>query len=361
MKPYIIASLLQVSLLIITGCNPSTPAAIPAAIPASPAATAISAAATNSPSATDQLIPNATFTHAATFTPVSSSTLTATTTATTLPTDTATVMPTATPSRVQPGIYNSGNCASYRVGWSVRIEFCVDHVEVLEDYSMIFNVSWTSYMSPEDLTVYKRSDIGNSKMYVMDNLGNRYDHFAVGGSAAKYTLMTNGGTAAGTFSFHPAAPGAFTFTFYDDDNGVATHGIALTTPVKLYEYLALEQYPFRLKYPLKYWQLGTTGDGQDILTHLTIDKCAISEVYPSTPQGTLINNIKIGEITYNIYRYYGQDMSVREYQVVAGVEGIDPNAPPLVSVTIPLDNAQQCILDASEVLANLQQDAPTNR
>ncbi len=344
-----------VSLLVITGCNSSQPAVtVPREEPAS-----VSPSPIVQEEITDRPVPVATITPVNTPTPVPSSTPTATSTATILPADTATVTPTATPDRAVPGVY-AGNCAKYRVGYYLNVDFCVDGIDVLLDYSMQYYISWSFQViaEPGGYAGPYLFRPEHEHMYLIDNLGNRY-----GPLSAKYFIVSaapvEGNVMRANVFFPPVRVGARTFTLFDDKFDTSMR-IDLTEPLHIYDFLALQHSPFTLRYQIKYWQVSTNADGNEILTHLTIDKCAISEVYPSTPQGTLINNIKIGEITYNIYRYYGQDMSVREYQVVAGVEGIDPDAPPLVSVNIPLDNAQQCILDASEVLANLQPATPAN-
>jgi len=238
--------------------------------------------------------------------------------------------------------------------------FCVEHIEILPDYAMIFNVSWIAKFSSPDLVVYKHSDYKNANMYIVDNLGNKYDHYATGGSAAKYTRMYEGEKLEGSFTFPPAAPGAYIFSFVDKDNNVQTNGIELTIPVKIYDYFTLDKSPYRLRYPLKYWKVDTSGDGNEVLTHLDYANCTISEAPGTEPQGTLINTINVGSIAYEIYRSFDQDWSLREYVAVSGLEGIDPESPPILRVTIPYDNAEACIFEASDVLANLQTTAESS-
>ncbi len=355
MKRLLISLIGMAMLSAITSCNPSQQIetkTIASETPIRPTKT-VYISITNMPR------PVATMTPMDTHTPTPSATAPATPTSIPLPTSTPSRTPTATPNRVVPGIY-AGTCTKYRVGYFLNVDFCVDQVQIFNDYSMDYSLSWTFHLPFEPGGYFEPYFFypNERKMYVIDNLGKKY-----GPLEAKYNIADfyakEGDVMTAILSFSSAQPGARIFTFYDEAHDTSMT-IALTTPLHIYDYLALTHSPFSLRYQIKYWQVSKSTDGEDVLTHLTINKCVISEAYPSTPQGTLINNLKIGSITYNIYRYYGQEISVREYQAVAGIDGIDPNSPPLISVTIPLDNSQQCILDASEVLAHLQPAEPVN-
>ncbi len=351
----LLLSLIDMALLsAITGCTPSQPTNIIGIASETPGT--LPPTLYKSVESTPR--PAATTAPTDTLTPAPSVTPSLTITSTPLPTNTPSITPTPTPNRVVPGIY-AGTCTKYRVGYFLNVDFCVDQVQVFNDYSMDYSLSWTFHLPFEpDGNFQPYFFYPNERtMYVKDNLGKKYGPIGVKYNIASF-YANEGDVMSAILSFSPAQPGARTFTFYDDAYD-ASMTFALTTPLHIYDYLALTHSPFSLRYQIKYWQVGKSADGADVLTHLTINKCVISEVYPSTPQGSLINNLKIGSITYNIYRYYVQDISVREYQAVAGIDSIDPSSPPLMSVTIPLENAQQCILDASEVLANLQPATPT--
>lgn len=272
--------------------------------------------------------------------------------------------PSETPSRKPPGIYNTGNCVSYVYGDFLHVEFCVQSVEILYDYSMVFTVSWSIQYSQgvtpsPDNPVHKGSDYNNRNMYIIDNLGNRYDHFTAGGGASG-AIVTHGDYLVGTFTFPPAVPGAYIFTFYDDDQGVHTHGIELTNPIKLYENLVLAYSPFTLRYPLQHWQSGVNEDGNGILTHLKIPNCVIFEAPPSVPHGALINTIDIGLTTYQIFRYYEQDFSVREYLAIKNPDEINLDEQPHLNAHIPYDDSIVCLTDVGEVLAHLETKSTTN-
>jgi hypothetical protein len=339
--------------------------------------TPISSAATPAEIAvTDTSIPTVNIPPTVTFTPLPTPTQTQKPTATILPTDTQTPTPEASPTPKSsptteasptpsitasptyafnlPGYYATGGCQTYMAYWQLYVDFCVESVEVKKDGRMVYVVSWTIHI-PEEKTVTKHSDAGNHAMYIMDNLGNKYDFLEVGGTAAQELEMKNGDTAIGIFIFPHANPGATSFTFYDKQQKVAIGGIVLVNPIVVYELMELKWYPFTLEYRVAVWKPEVSEEGGGLITHTKIAGCKIQEWQPSQPQGKLKNTIEVGKITYQIYGFTeaGKNYSVREYLAIKGVEGIDPNSPPFFRVTIPWDQAEQCILDASEALAGL--------
>lgn len=118
---------------------------------------------------------------------------------------------------------------------------------------MVFYVSWIHNITriPRGYRVWQPSDAGNRKMYLMDNLGNRYDHISVGGDAAHRNAVKVGTTVLrGWFVFPPPRPNATQFTFYDDQQGIAIRNLiflpptptppptATQTPIKMATYMA---------------------------------------------------------------------------------------------------------------------------
>lgn len=311
-----------------------------------------------------------------TFTPLPSATQTQKPTATTIPTDTQTPTPQASPTPKAsptmeasptpgitasptyafnlPGYYATGGCQTYIIYWRYSIDFCVESVEVKKDGRMMYVVSWTAHC-PEQGSIIKYPDTYNHKMYIMDNLGNKYDFTEVGGSATQKIEMKNGDTAVGTFTFPPAKPGATSFTWYDKQTQAEIGGIVLVNPIVVYEQMELKWYPFTLEYRVAVWKPEASEQGGGLITHTKITGCKIQEWQPSQPQGKLKNTIEVGKITYKIFGFTeaGKNYSIREYLAIKGVEGIDPNNPPFFRVTIPWDQTEQCILDASEALATL--------
>ncbi len=78
----------------------------------------------------------------------------------------------------------------------------------------------------------KPSDVGNTNLYVIDNVGNRYDFIELSGTArdSEDFTVSSVPTHTGWYVTGPAKPGATPFTFHVDDQGIATSGIALAPP-----------------------------------------------------------------------------------------------------------------------------------
>lgn len=94
-----------------------------------------------------------------------------------------------------------------------------------------FNVSW-EYVNPNNVplsNVGKRSDAKNKNMYVTDNMGNQYDHIAVGDAAAKTIGMSPNQPVFGWFLFPQPRPGGIILTFHDDDNKITISRIILAS------------------------------------------------------------------------------------------------------------------------------------
>ncbi|MBI4769436.1 MAG: hypothetical protein HY784_03230 [Chloroflexi bacterium] len=97
---------------------------------------------------------------------------------------------------------------------------------------MQFNVIWTTAEVTSGNRFTKGPDRDNRAMYLLDDLGRRYDHIATDGAArdgGTIELSTNP-TLIGSFTFPSALPGASTFAFHDDDQHVVIGGIRLSAP-----------------------------------------------------------------------------------------------------------------------------------
>lgn len=141
-----------------------------------------------------------------------------------------TPLPTWSPAYNQPGTYTfEDKCETVMLSADVAWIMCVESVVVRPDGYMQFNISWTAYFLPgsayDELT--KFSDEGNPNMYVVDNLGNRYDHVALGGTAAEDVTFRQYETVEGWYLFPPAQEGAVSFTFHDDDLDASIQDIVL--------------------------------------------------------------------------------------------------------------------------------------
>jgi hypothetical protein len=319
---------------------------------------------TNLPQPTNTLLPTETATPVPTYTPTSSPSPLATQTITPASTPTPTEPPTPTlsptPNMVMPGFFAVGGCATNKIKLSTNYTFCVTSVTVNRDRHMIFSVTWTLSNIPDGFTVTKGSDEGNRKMYLIDNLGNRYDHVAGGGDAYNRVQMVNDVTKTGWFEFGPPPEGSFSFSFYDDNNQLVLKGIYLTAGKIIYEDWNLLNYPLFLTFRNEIWSLTKAEDGSAIVSHLTIPACTIQERAPAEPQGKLKNTTQLGKATYTIYGYIdaAKNLGFREYIVVSGLSNLDPNSKPFFFVTIPLDNSLPCIQDVSELLATISEKTP---
>lgn len=142
--------------------------------------------------------------------------------ATPTPPPTQTPQPTPTAALLQPGTWTFQDaCVLYypEPGDPLSVQWCVESIQVRDDGKLWVNVAWIVDISRSRFNyVEKYSDQGKTTMYLTDNLGNRYDFVDLGGAAKDPERVGfPGKTLRGWFLFPPAQPGAFSFTFHDDD------------------------------------------------------------------------------------------------------------------------------------------------
>ena len=104
-------------------------------------------------------------------------------------------------------------------------------------------------------------------MYIVDNLGNVYDHKGGSGAAYDDIVIENGVPYIGTFEFLAPPSGAYSFDFHDDNQNMVINNIRLTEPIILYGDLKLVNTPYTLAYLLEYWDLVTGDTGGAVLAH----------------------------------------------------------------------------------------------
>ena len=272
--------------------------------------------------------------------------------ATPTPEPTDTPSPSPTPALNQPGFYNVGRCLRYDLKKAnYAVTFCILNVVIKHNGNMVFTVNWTAHL-PRNKWIGKQSDQGNKKMYLMDNLGNRYDHFAVGGDAATYVGMLDGDVATGWFEFPKAASGASFFTFHDDDQTENISGLQFSLPVIITEAEDLQHTPGKVEYIIEEWEPFETETGNLAWRHLEIAGCEVIEVPPGDVEGKYKNTIELGDLTYEIYGWTETEWAVREYLLVGGIleEFLEPS--PLFHMLIPYDESLQCIFDGSNILGS---------
>lgn len=136
-------------------------------------------------------------------------------------------IPTTPAPSISPGTYDVGGCMNAALGGSNRINECVTSVSVNQDGAMRFDFSWIALLEPDVEEISILSDQWNKNMHLTDDMGNRYDHIQVGGSASRDVTLTNNERADGWFLFPVAKPGARDFIFHDGDYNVQTPPITL--------------------------------------------------------------------------------------------------------------------------------------
>lgn len=121
--------------------------------------------------------------------------------------------------------WQDGACAEITLGGDAKLTWCVETVVVTASGRLELAASWTA-SNLSGATLDKGSDTGNEKMYLVDNLGHRYDHIETRGAAADGgRLSVDNPTLRGVFVFPPPHLGATTFTFRDDDQNLTIAGI----------------------------------------------------------------------------------------------------------------------------------------
>ena len=347
-KFFVLVSGILVSGLILTGCGPSHQ---------NPTSTSSLMTTTEIPN----INPNTpTVLLTSTFTPTYSSTPSITPTITNTPTNT----PSPTPNMVMPGNYYIGKCLDYPGQYSTTVRFCVTGVRVDSERHMFFDVSWKIFKLPSDVTVVKKSDSGNQRMYLTDNLGNHYEHLDGGGAAYRDVLMYNADPnnaqdpgVTGWFKFRSPPVGALKFDFHDDDNHIVIKDIVLIPGYGFIKYdtLMLDQYLLSIEYDKDKWDPTKADDGTNMLTHKTMPSCTIQPRLPSEPNGKYKSLTTVGDIDYKIYGYYdeGQKLFIREYVYESGLKKLDPEIKPFFFVTIPEDKTLECIVAVNNVLGRL--------
>ncbi len=130
----------------------------------------------------------------------------------------------------QPGYYGfEGLCRDLYLSASypnIYVTLCVAAVEVREDGYMKLTVTWTAHLKPSPYDYVRIDhDRDDHSKYLLDDLGNRYDHEELGDTAYYGVIMGDGQTRSGWYLFPPAQPGATSFTFHGP--GFAIGGIVL--------------------------------------------------------------------------------------------------------------------------------------
>lgn len=267
------------------------------------------------------------------------------------------LQPTATPYLILPGIYQTGGCAVTNLDDVTLVTFCVTSVEVTSNRNMIFNVTWQLKYTTNDREAKfwtKRSDRGNAHMYLLDNLGRRYDHLRGGGAAYTRQGVWGGDLHTGWFEFPPAPPGAITFYFYDDDLKQVIRNIPLLQPDVVFIEFPLVNRNLVLDFPQGEWNLLETSGEMVALAYEQIPECRLNEK-AAAPEGKLLNTMNLGAANYQISSYLdpGSSAPRRDYQAIQVGETLEDL--PVITLSLPAGDPQACIFAASKILASLSE------
>jgi ankyrin repeat protein len=119
-------------------------------------------------------------------------------------------------------------CLENDLGEGAVLRWCVESAVVTGETTLELHVSWTSAGVPGKV-LFKGSDSNNHGMYVLDDLGNRYDHVATGGAARDGgRLDAEHRVLRGVFVFPFPNEEAKSFTFRDDDQKASIADIVLS-------------------------------------------------------------------------------------------------------------------------------------
>ena len=102
------------------------------------------------------------------------------------------------------------------------LEECVTGVSIDDQGNLTLYFRWKLTSSSQNFGINIESDTNNQNMYIVDDLGNRWDHISTGGGANQNKTLTNGESKDGWFLFPALPPDAKGFYFVDDDNQVRT-------------------------------------------------------------------------------------------------------------------------------------------
>ena len=98
------------------------------------------------------------------------------------------------------------------------LEECVTSVTVSNDGKIRINFRWELVSGSPNLGVNIPPDTNNHNMYILDDLGNRWDHISTGGGANQSVTLFIGDKKEGWFLFPSLPTESSGFYFVDEDN-----------------------------------------------------------------------------------------------------------------------------------------------
>ncbi len=267
--------------------------------------------------------------------------------------------PSVTPHLIMPGLYLAGGCAVKLIDPEATFYFCITSTTVKPNRYMVFNLSWQiKYVEPQtNRYLYRRRSLQPfNNLYLVDNLGNRYDLIGGGGDAyerPKYRYPDN--RAEGWLEFPKPHPGAVTFNLHDDGLDIVIKNIALVQPTVIYETYPLTNKNFNMYFNETEWELVKSDGGELSLEHREQKSCTIQEIESKQSRGTLKNTIKLGKASFDIFSEFDSNVNqdIRNYKTIGGFENLGVGVLPQFEVKIPNSDSLSCIFDASQVLSTL--------
>lgn len=124
--------------------------------------------------------------------------------------------------------WQENRCLDRDLGSGARLRWCVESLVVTVDGPLEVHVSWTgSGLAGNKL--FKDSDANNHRMYLLDDLGKRYDSIDTRGAARRGgRLDSEHPVLRGVFVFPPPGKDTRSFTFRDDDQNASLQNLTLS-------------------------------------------------------------------------------------------------------------------------------------
>lgn len=124
---------------------------------------------------------------------------------------------------IQPeNYYYQDACMVIQVQEDSVLEECVTSVSLMNDKNLRVNFRWKLINSSLNHGVSIAADTNNQNMYIVDNLGNRWDHVSTGGGTNQNVILNIGEYKEGWFIFPLLPPESSGFYFVDEDNQAST-------------------------------------------------------------------------------------------------------------------------------------------
>jgi hypothetical protein len=123
----------------------------------------------------------------------------------------------------QPKSWRLNTCMRNQFDSANYVDECVTSLSIEPDGRLKVGFRWQARLSAGNTVVVEADAQGN--MYLLDDLGRRYDHQLSGGAAIQELILTNGLNADGWYLFPRIMDDASRLKFVDADNKIETDWI----------------------------------------------------------------------------------------------------------------------------------------